>query len=47
VPAGFHPTRTLPMGLQLLGRPRGDHALLRVAAAYEAVSAGLLARAPG
>ena len=47
VPAGFHPTRTWPMGLQLLGRPQGDHALLRVAAAYEAVSKDLLARAPG
>jgi amidase len=47
VPVGFHTTRTWPMGLQLLGRPQSDHALLQVAAAYEVVSADLLAHAPG
>jgi amidase len=46
VPAGFHSSRPWPMGLQLLGRPQGDAALLRVAAAYEAVSSDLLARVP-
>jgi amidase len=34
VPAGFG-ERGLPMGLQLIGRPRADADLLRVAAAYE------------
>jgi amidase len=46
VPAGFHAAGRLPMGLQLIGPPRGDAALLRAAAAYEAASAGLLARRP-
>jgi amidase len=36
VPAGFD-TRGRPMGMQLIGRPRGDLAVLRAAAAYEAV----------
>ena len=35
VPAGVDP-RGLPMGLQLIGRPRADLAVLRVAHAYEA-----------
>jgi amidase len=43
VPAGFHANGRWPAGLQLVGRPRGDAELLRVAAAYEAVSAELLA----
>jgi amidase len=34
VPVGFDP-RGLPMGMQLIGRPRGDADLLRLAAAYE------------
>ena len=34
VPAGFD-ARGLPMGLQLIGRPRGDFALLQLAHAYE------------
>jgi len=47
VPAGFDAaTGRLPAGLQLMGRPRGDAALLRAAAAYEAASAALLARRP-
>src|SRR6185436_2802794 len=33
VPAGFGP-QGLPMGLQLIGRPRGDRALLELVAAY-------------
>ena len=46
VPAGFHANGRWPMGLQLIGRPRGDAALLRVAAGYEAISGDLLARRP-
>ena len=37
VPVGFD-DRGLPMGMQLIGRPRGDVALLRLAHAYEATS---------
>ncbi len=40
VPAGFGPTG-LPMGVQLIGRPRGDLAVLRLAAAYEQTLADL------
>jgi amidase len=46
LPAGFHANGRWPAGLQLIGRPLGEAALLRVAAAYEAASAGLLARRP-
>jgi len=46
VPAGFDPTGRWPMGLQLIGRPRADAALLRAAAAYEATCGELLARRP-
>lgn len=35
VPAGFD-AKGRPMGMQLIGRPRGDLAVLRAAAAYEA-----------
>ncbi len=35
VPAGFDPSGRWPAGLQLIGRPRGDAALLEVALAYE------------
>lgn len=35
VPAGFD-ARGRPMGMQLIGKPRGDLAVLRAAAAYEA-----------
>ena len=45
VPAGFD-ERGLPMGLQLIGRPRGELALLRLAAAYEEAAADVLARRP-
>lgn len=47
VPAGFHPTQPWPMGLQLIGRPRGDAALLQVAAAYEGGLGALGQRRPG
>ncbi len=46
VPAGFDPSGRLPMGLQLIGKPRGDAELLELAAAYETTSAELLARRP-
>ena len=46
VPAGFHVTQPWPMGLQLMGRPQGDAALLQVAAAYEAANVELLAKRP-
>ena len=46
VPAGFHANGRWPAGLQLIGKPRGDAALLRVAAGYEAASAELMARRP-
>jgi amidase len=46
VPAGFDPTGRWPMGLQLIGRPKGEAALLALAAAYEARMPELLARRP-
>lgn len=46
VPAGFDASGTLPMGLQLIGRPRGDAALLALAAGYEALLGDLMARTP-
>jgi Asp-tRNA(Asn)/Glu-tRNA(Gln) amidotransferase A subunit family amidase len=45
VPAGFS-ADGLPMGLQLIGRPLGDLALLQLAARYEETIAELLARRP-
>jgi len=47
LPAGFHPTQPWPMGVQLIGKPQGDMALLQVAAAYEAVRSEWLQRRPG
>ena len=47
VPAGFHANGRWPMGLQLIGRPQGDAALLRLAQAYANQSQALLARRPG
>lgn len=46
VPAGFHANGRWPMGLQLIGRPLGDAALLRAAAGYEALIPDLLERTP-
>ncbi|MEO8486144.1 MAG: amidase [Betaproteobacteria bacterium] len=45
VPAGFG-AEGLPMGLQLIGRPRADADLLRIAAALEPAIAGFLALRP-
>jgi amidase len=46
MPAGFHENGRWPMGLQLIGRPRGDAALLQVAAGYERQNEAMLARRP-
>ena len=46
LPAGFSPDGRLPMGIQLIGRPRGDARLLALAAGYEARVQDLLARRP-
>lgn len=46
LPAGFHPEKPWPMGIQLIGKPQGDVALLQVAAAYEAIRADWLQRRP-
>ena len=46
LPAGFHANGRWPAGLQLIGKPQGDAALLAVAAGYEAASAAPLARRP-
>jgi len=47
MPAGFHPQRPWPMGIQLIGKPQGDLALLQVAAAYEAIRGEWLCQRPG
>lgn len=46
VPAGFDASGRLPMGLQLIGRPAGERALLEAAAGYEGTNGELLARSP-
>ncbi len=46
LPAGFHANGRWPMGLQLIGRPQGDAALLRAAQAYENLAGELMARRP-
>ena len=43
VPVGFN-AAGLPMGMQLIGKPRGDIALLQLAQMYEDASAEVLAR---
>ena len=45
VPAGFN-AAGLPMGLQLIGRPRGDMELLRLARRYEEAASDVLAVRP-
>jgi amidase len=45
VPAGFGPNG-LPMGLQLIGKPQGDFALLQLAHAYEMANQAMLAQTP-
>ena len=47
VPAGFN-AQGLPMGLQLIGRPQGDEALLRLAWQYEQAAQDVVGvRPPG
>jgi len=46
LPAGFHAQKPWPMGIQLIGKPQGDVALLQVAASYEAVRLDWLQRRP-
>jgi amidase len=46
MPAGFHANGRWPVGLQLIGKPQGDAALLRVAAAYENACGAWLQRRP-
>jgi amidase len=45
VPAGFS-AQGLPMGLQLIGRPQSDLALLRLAREYERRAADVLGVRP-
>jgi len=45
VPAGFS-AQGLPMGLQLIGKPQGDFALLQLAHAYEQAAQNLIQRRP-
>ena len=45
VPVGFN-AAGLPMGMQLIGRPRGELELLRLAQAYEAAASEVLAVRP-
>ncbi|MFZ9666372.1 MAG: amidase family protein, partial [Limnohabitans sp.] len=47
MPAGFHPQRPWPMGIQLIGKPQGDLDLLQVAAAYESIRQEWLMQRPG
>lgn len=46
VPCGFNP-QGLPMGMQLIGQPRGDLAVLGLGLAYEQAASDWLARRPG
>jgi amidase len=45
VPVGFD-AAGLPMGMQLIGKPRGEHALLQLAQAYEQAAQAVLRRRP-
>jgi amidase len=46
VPAGFHANDRWPMGLQLIGRPRDEAGLLRLAAGWEKAGLGAGQRTP-
>jgi amidase len=46
VPAGFN-AAGLPMGLQLIGKPQGELALLQLARAYETAAETVLSTRPG
>ena len=47
LPAGFHSEKQWPMGIQLIGKPKGDLELLQVAASYEAIHMDWLQKRPG
>ena len=46
VPVGFHRDRAVPMGMQLIGRPQAETALLQMARAHELRYSAVLARRP-
>lgn len=46
VPIGFDDSGRLPMGLQLIGKPGGDAALLQLAALHEQLFADIIAQRP-
>lgn len=46
LPAAFHANGRWPCGIQLIGRPQGDAALLHAAQAYENLAGELFARRP-
>jgi amidase len=46
LPAGFHANGRWPCGIQLIGRPQGDAALLHAAQGYENLAGELFARRP-
>ena len=46
VPAGFHANGRWPMGLQLIGRPQADAALLHAAQAWQNLAGSLITRRP-
>ncbi len=46
VPVELHDNGRWPAGLQLIGPPQGDAALLKVAASYELVQQALLLKRP-
>ena len=46
IPCGFTRNPKLPIGLQLLGKPFGEAALLKIAHAYEQATAWHLETAP-
>ena len=46
LPAGFHANGRWPCGIQLIGRPQGDAALLHAAQGYQNLAGELFARRP-
>jgi amidase len=46
MPAGFHPEKGWPMGIQLVGPAQGDATLLRIVAAYEASRTDFISQRP-
>lgn len=46
LPAGFHPQHPWPMGIQLIGKPQSEVALLQLAASYESLRGAWLTQRP-